>query len=292
MALQIPNYSVKSKLAIGGMSTVYLAKKHSKTRTLAVKVFNPDKHSHQFTENFLREAKTLATLKHKNIVPLYDINLLDSGELYMAMEYIPGGDLEDRKKRGLPENNALQVLIELGHVLEYLHKNNIVHCDIKPANILFREDNSVVLIDFGICRNLEHSGQNEKSAVAIGSPEYSSPEQAQGLPLDPRTDIYSLGVVFLEMLTGENPFKGDTQRHSSLNHLHMPIPRLSGRQTRYQELLNKMLAKQPHDRFKNMTECMECLDSILVGGTVIQPDNTVHQNTVPVLNQHYKNSVA
>ncbi len=261
--LSIPGYRIERLLAKGGMANVYLAHHLDMDREVAIKAFHLNAANARFTERFLAEARMLGSLHHINIISIYDMGVLDNGGLYITMEYVQGGDLEKLQKEGLAENQALNVLIEMAFALQFLHNNNMIHCDIKPANILFRRDGTLILTDFGIAKRFQHTDQ-ERSPITEGSPDYCSPEQAQGLPLDQRTDIYSLGVVFLKMLTGKNPYRGPTVRDSLMNHLQMDIPVLTGKQARYQPLLNNMLAKSTNERFSSMRECLDMLDELLI----------------------------
>ena len=271
MLPDIPGYNLERKIATGGMSTVFLGRKLNLEQPLAIKVFDSASANPADVKRFLREARIMASLKHPHIVKTYDVGMLDDARIYLATEYLPGGDLEERRKKGMKENIALQLLIELATTLEYVHKQDLVHCDIKPANILFREDDSLVLADFGLATNYQGFRLKTRSDNILCTANYSSPEQVQGLPLDQRSDIYSLGIVFLEMLTNENPFADENSRQAMINQVKLPLPILQGRLARYQPLLERMLAKKPEDRFATMTECMICLDRIMAEATGLHP---------------------
>jgi serine/threonine protein kinase len=265
MDFNIPGYTLKKPIASGGMATVYLADrtKDGRTHETAVKIFKPESMECPLAKRFVQEARILAGLQHINVIKIYDVGMLDTEELFLAMDYLPGGDLSTYQYPGKSEDMAFKMLTELACALQYIHNNDIIHCDIKPANILFRKDGSLVLTDFGIAKNLQSEQSREKAKTTEASPDYCSPEQAQGHPLDARTDIYSLGVVFLERLLGYNPYRGETMRDSMINHVKMDIPTLTGEHKDIQPLINMLLAKDPDDRFSSLNECMDYIDMVL-----------------------------
>lgn len=249
----INGYSIERLIASGGTADVYLAVQEPSGRRVALKVLMS---SHQldssFTDRFLKEARLIASLQHPNIITIYDVGV-DKGQHYIAMELVEGGDL-DRQIQGKAFNplRALAVLRDVAACLQFVHERGIIHRDVKPANVLFRNDGSLVLTDFGIAKLMADDVKLTQTGSAVGSPAYSSPEQSQGQAMDPRSDIYSLGVMFLEMLLGYNPYRAETYASTSMNHIQMAIPRLEGNLKPYQDLIYKMLAKQPADRFRNM----------------------------------------
>lgn len=256
----IPGYRIQRLLARGGMAEVFLAEQESLSREVAIKIMDGHAGDKEFTERFLQEAKLVASFKHPHIITIYDFGILEDGRLYLSMEYVEGGDLDERLKTELTKEESLRVLRETAAALLFVHDKGIVHRDIKPANILFRQDGSVVLTDFGIAKQEDNEVSLTRTGTTVGSPAYCSPEQAQGQPLDLRSDIYSLGVVLLEMLMGANPYKSDSFMNTSINHIQMPTPQLSGKLSAYQHLANKMLAKEPSQRFSNITELLAGLD--------------------------------
>jgi serine/threonine protein kinase len=198
------------------------------------------------------------------------------------MEYLQGGDLEERLTKSVSEEMALRVLRELVNALKFVHSKGIIHRDIKPANILFRQDNTLVLTDFGIAKTINNDVGLTQAGMIVGSAAYGSPEQMQGLTLDTRTDIYSVGVLFLEMLTGTNPFKAETFVNTAMNHIQLDIPRLQGSQARYQPLLNKMLGKTPKERFASMELLSGMLDTI----TLASITKTNKEHAIKVTDKH------
>ncbi len=259
--ITIPGYTVHGELGKGGMATVYLATQESLRRKVAIKVLD-DSQEGQLDERFINEAHLIASLNHPRIITIYDISRLDDGRYYIAMEFVAGGHLKEQAPSKCPEH-ALGVVRQIAKGLEEVHAKGVVHRDIKPANILFNKDGSVVLTDFGIAKDLAIDTDITQTGISVGSPSYSSPEQAQCDDLDHRTDIYSLGVVLLELLTGNNPFKGDSHTVTVMNHLHMPLPALPANLFKYKYILSNMLAKEPKDRFNSCTELLEALDEAI-----------------------------
>ncbi len=255
-SIQIPGYNIDKLLARGGMAEVYVAEQKSLGRKVAIKILDSHSDDESFTDRFLKEARLVASLNHSNIITIHDFGVLDDKRLYITMELVDGGDLDRRIERGITETEAITILESLCHALSFIHSQGIIHRDIKPANILFRKDGTLVLTDFGIARQEEEDVKLTQTGVTVGSPAYCSPEQTQGLELDVRTDIYSAGVVFLEMLTGDNPFKADSYVNTSINHIQMPIPRLDGLHKGWQPILDKMLAKEPEARFASADELL------------------------------------
>ena len=260
MALQIPGYRIIRKINQGGMSTVYLAIQMSVGRIVALKVMNPSLTSDPaFSERFQREATIVGQLSHPNIVAIYDIGRSEDLN-YIAMDYLPGGSVHDKMINGLTGEEALKVTKEIANALDHAHEKGYIHRDIKPENILFRADNSAVLSDFGVAKGIVGVSRATHVGTVVGTPHYMSPEQARGQPVDSRSDLYSLGVVFFEMLTGALPYQGEDAVTIALKHISAPIPKLPVQYQIYQKLLDKFLAKDPSQRFQSGHEVSVAID--------------------------------
>jgi len=258
--LEIPGYRLHKRLGKGGMAEVYLATQLSLDREVAVKVLLRTEDA-AFTERFIQEGHIVASLRHPAIITIHDIGQIADGRHYLAMEYLGGGDLAQHRGIVFSPSRALDIIRQLAGGLAVVHDGGLVHRDVKPANILFRDDGSVVLTDFGVAKAVELDNELTHFGIAVGSPAYSSPEQAQCQPLDARSDIYSLGVILAEMLTGTNPFRASSYPQTVLNHLQMPLPQLPPALAPYQPLLDRMLAKQPDERFGNCRELLAAIDT-------------------------------
>ncbi|WP_061238823.1 serine/threonine-protein kinase [Ectopseudomonas composti] len=261
MDLNIPGFDIDGVIGEGAMATVYLALQRSLERKVALKIMAPALAADaSFCERFLREGKTLARLAHPHIVTVHDIG--NVGEhYYMAMEYLPNGTLRERIAAGLSPEQGLQYIRQIASALGYAHSQGLIHRDVKPANILFRADGTAVLSDFGIAKSLDDRTQFTQVGFAVGTPNYMSPEQARGLDIDGRADLYALGVVLYEILVGELPYMGTDALSTALAHLTQPLPELPIQHSRYQTLLQRLLAKNPDERFSNAAELLAALDA-------------------------------
>jgi serine/threonine-protein kinase PpkA len=262
MALQIPGYRVIRKINQGGMSTVYLAIQISVGRVVALKVMNPQLNSDPaFSERFQREATIVGQLSHPNIVAIYDIGRHEELN-YIAMDYLPNGSVHDRMGTGISGEEVLRITREIAGALDHAHEKGYIHRDIKPENILFRSDNSAVLTDFGVARGVAVNSRMTHVGTVVGTPHYMSPEQTKGNTVDGRSDLYSLGVVFYEMLTGVLPFQGDEAVTIALKHISAPIPKLPVQYLGYQRILDKLLAKDPDQRFQRGRDLVAALEEM------------------------------
>ena len=249
-AVKIPGYTLKRKLGQGGMAVVFLAEQESFQREVALKVMFPQiAREPGFAERFLQEARTVARLTHPHIIVVHDVGVANNLH-YFAMEYHTGGDLTQRiRNGGITAYQALTITRQIADALALAHEHQIIHRDIKPDNILFRaHDDAAILTDFGIAKSLGNDLQLTQLGSAVGTPKYMSPEQARGQKVDGRSDLYSLGVMLFEMLTGRAPYVADEALALGIKHCQDPIPRLPADLARYQPLLDRLLAKEPKDR--------------------------------------------
>ena len=252
--MQMGKYELLEELGRGGFATVYKARDPSLDRAIALKVLHAGYAGRSdVVPRFLDEARRAASLRHDGIVRIYDVGEV-KGQPYIAMEYLPGGALSDRLKgEPLPFDAALTILEQIADALDYAHKRDLVHRDVKPANILFDDEGRAVLVDFGLVKSLVESGYTVES-TSLGTPDYMAPEQAQaGAPVDARTDVYALGVVAYELLTGRVPFEADTPLAVLRAHLDVtpPDPRQVNDQLdgNVAAILLKALAKAPTERY-------------------------------------------
>ena len=245
------------------MGTVYLATQESLGRDVVLKTLNMvDSESTEFQERFMNEARIVASLRHPHIITIYDIGAADEA-LYIAMEYIDGGDLKSRLKGPLPPIVCLELLLKIGSALELAHMEGTIHRDVKPANILFRMDGTPLLSDFGIAKQVKLDAELTSTGTILGSPFYMSPEQSEGKQVDGRTDIYSLGVIFYETLTGERPYDGDSAIKIIMQHLQAPLPKLPKELSRFQPLLTSMMTKDRNKRLASATSLVSKVKRLL-----------------------------
>ena len=246
----IAGYNVIKLIAKGGMAAIYLAEQQSLQRQVVLKFLNP-KLDEVVKKRFIDEGRIIASLKHPNIITVFDV--VSSGKHnFIAMEYLPDGDLEARLLKKLDTFCVLNIISKIADALHVVHKQGIIHGDIKPANILFRGVDCPLLTDFGISHRIEPKKEVDVgSGDLYASPTYASPELIQGKPFDYRTDIYSLGIMLYEMLLGEKPFTGDTEIEIIANSIQQPVPQLPEALQELQPLLESLLAKSPDDRLSD-----------------------------------------
>ncbi len=255
VSVEIPGYTIEKLIAEGGMASVYLARQESLDRPVALKLLRKFDNPAQALR-FFNEGRIIASLEHRNIITIFDLGVVGERH-YLAMEYLQGGDLRARINAGMEPAEVLELIETLGACLSFVHQNGIIHRDIKPENILFRLDGSVVLTDFGVAKHIESNSSLTIDGIALGSPYYLSPEQAQCRELDGRTDIYSLGIICYEMLTGSKPFQGDSPLETIMAHLNSQLPSLPVQLSYCQPLLARMIAVNPRDRFACAAELVD-----------------------------------
>jgi len=264
-SVRIRDYRCVRRLAVGGSSSVFLAESLRTGQQRVLKVFRqvPDVVEGSTTfDRFLREYDLVSRLEHPNIARIYDLGVADD-HVYIAMEYFPGGDLRSRMREAMPWAEALAYLRQLAAALGALHAIGVLHRDVKPGNVLLRDDASVAFIDFGLARQLGLESDITGTGAIFGTPHYMSPEQGHGLPLDERSDLYSLGVVLHEMLTGRKPFVADSPLAVIYLHAHAPIPRLAPSAQHLQPLLEALLAKQAAGRPASGEEIVARIDELM-----------------------------
>lgn len=261
-------YQIIEEIGRGGMATVYLAIQKSLNRQVALKVLT---HTAVpgFSERFLREARVIASLNHRHVVTIYDIGI-EQERHYISMEYLTGGDLKSRISRGIPPATALRIVENIAGALQAAHEKGIVHRDVKPANILFREDDTPLLTDFGVAKQADTATHVTQTGAIVGTPAYLSPEHAHGIQLDGRADMYSLGIVLYEMLVGERPYEGDSDISTIFKHAYDPLPDLPEEHAYLQPFLNKLLAKRREDRFEDMEAMRSALRRLTHPAPAIQ----------------------
>ena len=249
LRLEISGYAVQRKIGAGGMSSVYLAERQSDAMLTVLKLLNADlSRENEFLRRFIREYGILSKISNPNIVKIFDQGYSDQ-HVYIAMEYFAGGDLKDRIDRGMLPGEAVRLMLEMAKGLQAIHAAEVIHRDLKPQNIMFRDDGSLGILDFGIAKIASEETQLTEHGQVFGTPYYMSPEQGTGKILDARSDLYSLGVIFYEMLTSRRMYNAENAVALVYKHLNDPIPLLPGGLSRYQPLIDRTVAKAPGDRF-------------------------------------------
>ena len=265
--LALPGYSDVRQIGAGGMAVVYSATQQSFNRKVAIKVLMPSfTADSEFADRFLREAQIVSSLSHPHIVPVYDFGQRN-GAFYIVMEHLVGGDLAKKIPKGLSEDEVLQITSDVASALHFAHAKGFIHRDVKPDNVMFREDGSAVLTDFGIARKQNANTQMTRAGQTVGTPKYMSPQQLQGRAVDGRADIYSLGIMFYEMLVKQTPYQDEDFMALALKHLQAPIPKLPSKLVRFQKLFERMVAKEPEKRFQSGEEVVKLIDQIRNGQT-------------------------
>jgi serine/threonine protein kinase len=266
---EIPGYEILSQVGEGGMSTVYLGIQKKLKRKIAIKILEPSLlRKKKLEDRFMKEAQIAANLHHSNIIQIFDTGRIENYH-YTIMEYLDES-LKDRMQQSpenkIPPKMALKITRKIMGALDYAHWQGVFHRDIKPDNIMFRQDSTPVLMDFGISLLFDVQDEPDrltKEGIIMGTIHYMSPEQCLNKKdIDGRSDIYSLGVVLYEMLTGKKPFEGDSQLNIGFKHTMEPIPRLPGEISQYQPLIDGMMAKKRKDRISSGAQFMELLGKI------------------------------
>jgi len=256
------SYRFASEIGRGAMSSVHLAERTGDGQMVVLKILDRNLAlDPEYVQRFILEAKLVADLDSPYVVKIYDHGFTNNYG-YIAMEFFGRGDLKQLISYGIAPQDALAYLYNIVCGLDAIHGINVVHRDLKPANIMFRSDGSMALADFGISKRLGSDMALTHVGSIVGTPHYMSPEQARGQPVDQRADLYSAGIIFYEMLTGEPPYSGDTVSAVLFQHLHAAIPVLEGPLVRYQPLLEKLMAKDVGDRFQNASDLLRTLSTM------------------------------
>ena len=248
----------------GGMCTIYLAESERAGSVVVLKVFNqvPDVSERIVGfDRFLQEYEIVAGLKHDNIVRIYDLGIADD-HAYIAMEHFPAGDLRKRLKSPLTEVEAVAYLKQIASALEAIHAVGVLHRDLKPANLMLRTDRSLCLIDFGLAKANSFDVDLTGAREIFGTPYYMSPEQGHAEQIDARSDLYSLGVVFFEMLMGHKPYLGSSAMEVIYKHKRAELPAIAPQHERFEGILRRLLAKSPGDRFQSARELLDAVEAL------------------------------
>ncbi len=286
----IGQYRVLDQIGAGGMATVYKGYHERLDRYVAIKVMHQNfLQDPSFRSRFEREARIVASLEHPNIVPIYDFAEYN-GRPYLIMKFVEGETLKDHLRGGeLTQDDAVRLLEETANALTYAHGRGILHRDIKPSNIVIDENGRAYLTDFGLARIAQHGESTMSADVMLGTPHYISPEQAQGtIDLDARTDIYSLGIIAFELLTGRVPFTGDSAYAIVHAHIYNPPPMPSDINDTItpavEDVLLTALAKNPKERYKTASEMIIALKTALQGKSAPASPTTPARQHPPTVN--------
>ncbi len=279
-------YTILEEIGRGGMATVYKARQQSVNRVVAVKVLPPHfLHDPGFLERFTREVDVASHLEHPHILPIYDYGETD-GVPFIAMRFLGGGSMAQLVRRGIPTIEwTRKPFTQIAQGLDYAHQEGVIHRDLKPGNIMLDERNNAYLTDFGIARVF---GSNLTGSMIIGTPAYMSPEQANGLPIDSRSDIYALGIVLFELITGREPFQAETPMALLLKHINEPMPPLRDFRQGVPDLVEAVIVKatdkEPDARYSSATEMAEAFDEAVrsSGAVSTKPMTTPAVEPAPV----------
>ena len=258
--VSVPGYEIKDVLGKGGCAVVYLAIQQSIGREVALKVLAPDHTDDTFTDRFLREAKIVSQLTHPNIITIFDAGV-HQGIHYMAMEYVPGKTFSECRDR-LSRKQRLHIIKQIATALDFAGGKGFVHRDIKPENVLLHDDGRAILTDFGIARSNDVTRGLTQTGKVLGTPYFMSPEQTKGLQVDHRSDIYGLGIMLFQSLTGLVPFDGPSLVAIGIKHLSEPVPTLPKGLEIFQPIVNKSMSKNPEHRYQTAGEFRLALEAI------------------------------
>jgi FixJ family two-component response regulator/tRNA A-37 threonylcarbamoyl transferase component Bud32 len=251
---QIPGYRTLRMIGEGGMAQVYLAERVHDGMQLVLKVLDPAlRRDATFLQRFVREYKLIVAIENEYVAHIFDQGF-SGDQPYIAMEYLSGGTLAVRIHEGMSSLAALRLTSQIAKALDAIHAHDIVHRDLKPQNIMFRQNGRPVIVDFGLAKDLDSNTNLTRQGEVMATPRYMSPEQCMGMAADARSDLYSLGAIFYEMLTGRRLWGDEGPAGLVYMHVHEAIPRLPARLAGYQTIIDRLLAKKPEDRFQSARE--------------------------------------
>ncbi|MFO0388047.1 MAG: protein kinase domain-containing protein [bacterium] len=257
----VANYRLIRKLGEGGMSLVFLAQRVADEAEVVLKMMRlrPDSvDDGDMLQRFIQEYALISQIHHPNISRIFEQGFTDT-HAYIALEYFPGGDLRSLIRTRIQPDTAQAILVQVAGALSAIHSRGIVHRDLKPDNIMLRNDGSLAIADFGIAKHPAFAMTHTRHGEVFGTPYYLSPEQALGQVVDSRSDLYSLGVMFFEMLTGRKPYYGDNVQSLLYQHVHGRAPRLPEELSRYQPFFDKIMAKKPQDRYQTAEQLIDAV---------------------------------
>jgi DNA-binding response OmpR family regulator/predicted Ser/Thr protein kinase len=254
----LPGYTIHALVGESEKAVVYLATSAALGHNVAVKISRTLSDEATERQVLEREYTAIVAIRDPSVVQIYDYGV-QSGYEYLVMEYLPRGDLKARMNQGLTEEDALRYVEQIATALQVVHGAGLLHRDLKPPNVMLRENGDVALIDFGLARALDGSTPSTRTGVLRGSPYYMSPEQALGEELDERSDFYSLGIMLYEMLTGRRPYTGNSAMDVLQQHVNGPVPQLPEPLAAHEPLLAKLLAKSREERFKNAEQIIAAI---------------------------------
>jgi serine/threonine protein kinase len=258
----IRGYERLRQVASGKRADIFLAERIENRSRVALKVVRDEPEQGEASDSFLRflqEYEIAQRIRHPGIVQLYDLGVSDE-HAWLVMEYFPRGDLRRRMKSQIAPRWAVRTTAAIARALDALHAGGVIHRDLKPGNVMLREDGSIALIDFGLSKDEAQRLDLTERGLIFGTPHYMSPEQGHGEPTDPRSDLYSLGVILYEMLTGGKPYRAESPMGLIYKHRKEPVPQLTAGLDGLQPLLEQLLAKLPEERFPSALAAAEALD--------------------------------
>jgi serine/threonine-protein kinase PpkA len=260
--VSVQGYRIVSKIGRGGSAIVYLAERESDRQQVVLKILDAKAGLDEILlQRFVQEFDIISSIDHPNVVKIYDRGFSDR-HAYIAMEYFPKGSLVEVIRQGLSGRQALSLLAQAAGALREVHNRGVIHRDIKPGNLMARGDGSIVLADFGIAKRIDNNLGHTRHGELYGTPYYVSPEQIDGKPATAQSDIYSLGIIFHEMLTGQRPFEAESVSGLIALHVSAPRPKLTGGLAAFQPLLDRMIAVDPRNRYRTADELIEGIDQI------------------------------